>query len=403
MTLRPRTGPRLLAAAALLALSIAPRAAAECGSALANQFIPLPIYATQPNEGSTWGVLPVVLRVCPDGQRTESIVAPSLSWNQIIHYTGTFRWYHYPREDTALTVLASVSTRTNFNSLLVWQRLPTETGASTGELYFRGQRTVFERFFGLGPDTEPSSESSYTILRFIGSARRGWNVAPNLNLGISLGLEHHEVESRGVPGLPLTTQAFPDAPGVHGATLASQGVDLRYDNRRGGDYAERGLRVDLGGDVVEGLAHSPTFLRGRAQVRGVATELSRLSGAARLYWSGVTSRDAPFYQQGSLGGSVLLRGFTEDRFVDRQAWTLELEQRIRVLRTRIFGVVADWRVDPFVATGQVFDRLGDLAARPRVAVGTGFRAFIRPNVVGRIDVAYAGEGAKVYVELGYPY
>ena len=100
---------------------------------------------------------------------------------------------------------------------------------------------------------------------------------------------------------------------------------------------------------------------------------------------------------------MLLRGFTEGRFVDRQAWTLELEQRIRVLRTHIFGVVADWRVDPFVAAGQVFDRLDDAASRPRTAVGAGLRAFVHPNILGRVDVAYAGEGVKVYVELGYPY
>jgi hypothetical protein len=33
----------------------------------------------------------------------------------------------------------------------------------------------------------------------------------------------------------------------------------------------------------------------------------------------------------------------------------------------------------------------------------GFRAFVHPNVLGRVDVASGGEGIKVYVELGYPY
>ncbi|MFL5299367.1 MAG: hypothetical protein ACJ79R_03370, partial [Anaeromyxobacteraceae bacterium] len=93
----------------------------------------------------------------------------------------------------------------------------------------------------------------------------------------------------------------------------------------------------------------------------------------------------------------------EGRFVDRQAWTLELEQRIRLIQTHIFGVVADWRVDPFIATGQVFGRFADVASRPQLAGGVGFRAFLHPNVLGRIDVASAGEGVKVYVELGYPY
>lgn len=361
------------------------------------------MYATNPNEGATYGVLPVILRVCPDDKRTEAIFAPSLTWNSVIRYTGTFRWYRYPNPDSTFTAIASASTRTNYELLLRWLRLPTAPGADTDELWVRIRRNVFERFFGFGPDAPAAAESSWTSRKFIVSARRGWNVAPYLNIGGTLVAERDDVEAKGVPGLSLTTAAFPAAPGIRGATLLSQGLDLRYDRRQGGDYAERGVRIDLGGAVVEGLDGSPTFLRGTLQVRGIAYELPRLSGAARLAVSAVSTSRAPFYQQSSLGGSTLLRGFTEGRFVDRQAWTLELEQRLLLLRTELFGVITDWRVDPFVTAGQVFGRLADLGSRPRVAAGVGLRAFVHPNVVGRIDVAFADEGMKIYVEIGYPY
>ncbi|BDG03827.1 BamA/TamA family outer membrane protein [Anaeromyxobacter oryzae] len=394
---------RLRAATAALALAFAGRAAADCPGGLTSELIPLPVYATLPNEGDTWGVLPVVLRVCRDDHRTESIFAPSLTWNSVIRFTGTFRWFHYPREDSALTIMLSASTRTNYNNLLVWQRLPTGAGRSTDEVLVRLQRSIFERFFGIGPDAPASAESSYTSVRLVVKARRGVNVLEHVNAGLTLALEGDGVQSTGVPGLPLSPQVFPDAPGMRGATLASQGLDVRYDDRRGGDYAERGLRFEAGGAVVEGIEGSPTFLRGGVQVRAIWAEAPRLSGAARGYWTGVTSGRAPFYQQSALGGSLLLRGFTEGRFVDRQAWTVELEQRIQVLRTNVFGVITDWRVDPFVAVGQVFGAFRDAGSRPRAAAGAGFRAFVHPNVLGRVDVAYAGEGVKVYVELGYPY
>jgi hypothetical protein len=35
-------------------------------------------------------------------------------------------------------------------------------------------------------------------------------------------------------------------------------------------------------------------------------------------------------------------------------------------------------------------------------VGLGFRAWVHPNILGRVDAAYGGEGLKFYVVLGYP-
>ena len=139
------------------------------------------------------------------------------------------------------------------------------------------------------------------------------------------------------------------------------------------------------------------------QIRVLVPETEWLSAAARFDWRAVTSSEAPFYAQSSLGGAYLLRGFTEDRFIDRNSWTLEMEQRTRLFQTHIYGVTADWRIDPFVAVGQVYRALDQVFSYPRVAVGAGFRAWVHPNVVGRIDVANGGEGWKVYVEIGYPY
>ena len=192
-------------------------------------------------------------------------------------------------------------------------------------------------------------------------------------------------------------------PGIHGATLLSEGFDLRYDDRRGGDFADSGMKLETWGAVVEGIAGSPTFLRGGAQANAIIPELGWLSGAGRAYWNAVSSAQAPFFAQSELGGSFLLRGFDNGRFVDRQAWTIDVEQRIRILHPRIFGVVADLRVDPFVTIGQVFGSFDSALVRPKAAVGLGFRVFVRSRLVGRIDVADGGEGLNTYVEVGYPY
>ena len=208
----------------------------------------------------------------------------------------------------------------------------------------------------------------------------------------------------GVKGLPLAPDVYPTVPGMIDPSLVIwQGIDLRYDDRQGGDYAERGVRIEGGIAVVEGLIGSPTFVRGSFEGRWLVPENDRLTAATRLAYTGMSASSAPFYLQSTLGGGQVMRGFTEGRFYATQAWTAEFEQRIRVLRTNMFNVTTDWRVDPFVAVGQVFDHADDIVANPRFSVGAGLRIFVHPNIVGRVDFGYAGEGIKIYVEIGYPY
>jgi hypothetical protein len=378
-------------------------AEANCVGEIDTKFFPLPVWATDPNEGQTWGAMPVFFGVCPDASHTAWIFAPSVTWNSVIHLTGTLRWFQYPDPDSTLIVIASGSTHINYQLSATWLRLPAATGKWTDEAVARVQRTVFERFFGFGPDTPQGAETSYTLSRALITERRGLNVGRNINVGVIVGIERDAVGNEGVPGLPLTRDVFPNVPGIRGATLLSQGLDVRYDDRINLNYAERGLRLDLWGSVVEGVSNSPTFLRGGAEARAIWPELSMISGAARVLLLGSSSRDAPFYQQSELGGALLLRGFAEGRFVDHNAWTVEAEQRIRVLQTHFYGVTTDWRIDPFVAAGQVFGSAGEMVSNPRLSVGVGLRAFIRPSVLGRVDLAYGGEGLKIYVELGSPY
>jgi hypothetical protein len=374
-----------------------------CPGDLVSRLVPLPVYSTLPNEGDTWGLLPVFLFVCDADRSTVSIVAPSITWNKVIHWTATFRWYYYPSEDQALTLIASQSTHYNSGVLVLWRDLPRQQGSFTDEVQLRWQRSVFFRFFGIGPDTVSDAESSYTRVRAHAVARRGLNLGGDWNAGLTLDFDWNDVQDLGVPGLPLSKRTFPDVPGMGGATVLSQGIDLRFDTRPHGENSEGGFYAGVGGAIVEGLAGSPAYFRADVRVRALWQEGGPFGGAARLDWMGVSTPRAPFYEQSSLGGSFLLRGFTEDRFIDQNAWTVEAEQRIRILQTHIYGVTADWRIDPFVAVGQVYSGTTNVFSNPRVTTGVGLRAWVRPNVLGRIDLATGGEGWKVYVEIGYPY
>ena len=398
------SGPRsVLLIGCLLFAPAAAEAVERCPGGLATRIVPLPVYATLPNEGDTFGAMPVFLRVCDVNARTESIIAPSITWNDVIHWTGTFRLFHYPSDEQTLTFIASASTRINSGVLLQWRDLPRAPGAFTTEVDLRWQRSAFFRFFGLGPDTPENAETSYTRARVHAGARYGLNLGGNWNAGVGILFDTDAVQDMGVPGLPLSRRVFPNAPGMGGSTIMGQAIDLRFDTRPNFENSERGLFANAAAGVVEGLSGSPSYLRGSVRVRALHPELGFIAGAARFDWTGISTPRAPFYDQSTLGGAFLLRGFTEDRFIDQNAWTFEAEQRIRLFQTHIYGVTADWRIDPFIAVGQVYRAIDQAFSRPRVAGGVGLRAWVRPNVVGRIDIANGGEGWKVYVEIGYPY
>jgi hemolysin activation/secretion protein len=117
-----------------------------------------------------------------------------------------------------------------------------------------------------------------------------------------------------------------------------------------------------------------------------------------------TADKVPFLEQSILGGENTLRGYGRNRFIDNSFLLLNLEERIRLFRWEIFNVTADWEVAPFMDMGTVMEDLGKLAwSNFEFNPGIGFRATVRPNIVGRVDVGFGKEGPAVYVGLGYPF
>ena len=112
----------------------------------------------------------------------------------------------------------------------------------------------------------------------------------------------------------------------------------------------------------------------------------------------------PFFEQSSLGGQNNLRGFGLDRYIDKHLIAFSIEERIHILRTKLAGVTADFEVAPFLDTGQVFNSFKDVSFQDyRMTPGLGFRAIVRPNVVGRVDYGYSREGGAVFAGLDFPY
>lgn len=395
--MNPRAGAGVLLAVVCLAAAARPAAAKI-------RFFPLPMYTTVPNEGSTYGAMPVFMVPADDDpDRVKSITAPSLSWNSSAGVTATGRYYRFFEPLRSTHLLLSASTTINRSLWFTYDDDRRTPHQLTLNILVRVRRNLFYRYFGLGPDTLASGESSYTRLYSIASARVGWNITSDLNLAVYGEARGDKPEVHAIKGLPETQVAYPDAPGLDGAAFIRGGLMLRYDTRALRDYAPAGFSGELYGNVARGITGVGTFGQLGATARVLVPEFSFLQGAARFYWLQTIGKDVPFYDQASLGGEVLFRGFQEDRFIDMGAWEIEAEQRLKLFQTHIFGVVADWRIDPFISAGQVYGSDASPWSHVRVAGGVGARMWIHPDILGRVDLAYGGEGLRAYVVLGYPY
>lgn len=366
------------------------------------RLFPLPMYTTVPSEGSTYGFMPVFVRPTETGG-IASIWAPSVSWNEAVKLTGTIRYYRFYSAFRGWSVIAKWSWRVNRTLLIDYNDLREDPWHSTIEVSGVVRRSLFYRFFGIGPDTSADDETSYERTTASLAGRWGLNLPGRLNVGVRGEVRGDTVGRNEVLPLPDAQDRFPDVPGYEGAGFGAAGLSLRFDTRRGGVHAQSGFAAELLGVIGHAFTGFDRFAQGTLHLRGIVPETSWLQGAARLLVTQQVGKDVPFYYRPMLGGEMLFRGFTEDRFVDDGAWEAEVEQRIRLVRVHIFDANIDARIDPFVAVGQVFPEPGEAFSRVRAAAGLGLRLWIGPNVLARVDLGYGGEGIKAYVVLGYPY
>jgi outer membrane protein assembly factor BamA len=111
-----------------------------------------------------------------------------------------------------------------------------------------------------------------------------------------------------------------------------------------------------------------------------------------------------FLERSILGGENTLRGYGRNRFIDSSFFLCNLEERIRLFRWSVFNVDTDWEIAPFIDLGAVMESLDDLSTHNfEFNPGIGFRAVVRPNIVGRVDIGFGNDGPAVFVGLGYPF
>jgi len=372
--------------------------------------IPLPVIASTPNEGITFGVLTAFL-VHNDKDEVTTLAAPQVNYNQNFGTTVTLYSAFYPKPTLSWEVNLSQSTKVNYD----YEIRSRDRTFMDGKLEWNGFLYAFgdgsARFFGFQARTPQKNETNYNDKEIGITLSAGYEIADHLQLVI--GERYRDVEIREgavkrVPFIRGSDSPFNNAnvPGINGFVTHAQKIALIYSTMDSRDMPTTGFYAKISiENSSRFLGSSADYRHYDAEVKGYfPLEEARYITVARLAYSQTLGNSVPFLEQSILGGENTLRGYGRNRFIDNSYFLLNLEERIRLFRWTLFNVNTDWELTPFVDFGSVMKSLdtaqsSDFEFNP----GVGFRAVVRPNIVGRVDLGIGKDGPSVFVGLGYPF
>jgi len=367
--------------------------------------IPLPAFSYARNESYWAGALMPILRA-NEKEEIEDIFAPLYLHNKFINETFSLNYYGYRSETVQYRAVAAYATKVERHFELGFKN----TGAGGGRYILAAEgnwfKNAFTRFFGIGNLAPGENETTYTARETNVRLSAGINLGEKFSVLWTERFRDVRVEDGRIPTLPQTKSQFPQIEGVAGAQLFAHRLSLLYDTRDNLLAPVRGAYVlhywELGHNLIHNEADR--WVRFALDARYLMPHASgRMVFVSRLFIDKVFSQGVPFYERPTLGGENTLRGFGLNRFVDDNVFLVNLEERIRVFKKRVFDNPIELEAAPFLDFGRVNNQFLSRLKRTQFNPGVGIRVISRPNVVGRLDVAYGKEGGNVFVGLDYPF
>lgn len=369
--------------------------------------IPLPVIKTDPNEGVTLGALSAFL-LHDKADVIRTMIVPQINYNDNFGTTATIFGSFYPEPGRRWEFNASKSTNVNEDYSLKLR----DSTLFGGKLEARGEVFVFTdgstRFFGFQSKSRSSNETNYADEEQGFEATVGYNVGRAVQLIVGDRFRSVDIGRGAVTSVPSIRERFSpsEVPGINGFSAHVQKFGLAYSTLDDPDMPIRGVYGRGTMEVSEtALGSTATYRHYNVEVKAfLPLDGTRYVTAARVAYDQAEGKDVPFLERSSLGGKRTLRGYGENRFIDSSSLLLNVEERIRVLRYPMFNVNTEWEIAPFIDLGAVASNLLDVSTKNFVVnPGVGFRAVVRPNVVGRVDIGFGSEGPAIFATLGHPF
>jgi len=376
-------------------------------------FLLIPEVGTDPNGGTTVGILPVFLFV-DQRQQVYRIVNGDLTHNSTLGVGGSLQILSYPSEDTNWSATAGMTEHIARTVDLFYS-----TGLTRDRWWSLEGRLLFdrdptERFFGLGNHSRSGDETNYTLEQEAATARFGLNLTRQMQLALDLRPRLVDIRPGAFDSLPFIGSRFSQLKGLRrGSNEFLARFLFSYDTRNSLNVPTHGTFLSLWGGITDKqFLSSVSYSAFGFEARHYLPLSPRFTLAGHLAARYMpVGRQVPFWALSQLGGDRSevgyrqpLRGFGAGRFVDRNLFAANAELRTRVLERDLFGTHGILEIAPFIDLGRVFHHLdGNPLNGLHPVGGVGFRGIAMPFVVGYVDVGYGSEGVTFFSGVNYPF
>lgn len=369
--------------------------------------IPLPVIASSPNEGITSGALTAFLAHNKRDEVT-AMLAPQVNYNDSFGVTTSLYGLFYPVPGRNIEFNLSQSGRVNHDyEFRVRDASLLDKKLELNGFFFK-LADGSSRFFGFNARSPQQMETNYA------NNEKGYNISAGYQIGrhfqLTLGdrLRDVGIRSGAFSSLPGIKDKFSPAevPGINGFTTHAMRISLSYSTLDDRDTPTFGGYTRISFEpTMKALGGAEDYRHYEVEAKGfIPVDNGRYISVFRFMYNQTKGDAVPFLEQSILGGETTLRGYGRNRFIDNSFFLCNLEERIRLFRWEVFGVTADWEVAPFIDLGAVMESLDKAnSANFEFNPGIGFRAIVRPNIVGRVDLGVGKDGPAVFVGLGYPF
>lgn len=376
-------------------------------------FIPVPLIGSDPNSGTTLGLLPVWLST-DDDHEIRQIVAPDVLHNPYFGYGVDARIYEYTSRDSQWSIDSGIKEKVERDVDAEYQsgRLRDQRWSFNFSAIFN--RSGTPRFYGVGNESLQIDETNYTNTQELAQVQVGLNLNHDWQILYTGRYLSDDVTPGTLSGIASIEERFGRILGVGTNTQMLNRLAVIFDTRDDLVVPSRGVELVAygGGAARSGILNDSMYDEAGVDGRNywpVTPDTVIAAHVALRYLP--SSHEVPFWALSSLGGGVSqiggeqpLRGFGEGRFYDRNSFSSSLELRRNIWSFDAVSTRVDLEMAPFVDLGRVFSRTNaDPLEQLHHVFGVGFRGIAKPFVVGKVDIGYGSEGVAIFTGLNYPF